>query len=38
MFEMGDLENLKSEELKSFILRRANEKLNELGYEGIFEY
>lgn len=38
MFEMGDLENLKSDDLKEFIKKRANEKLQELGYEGIFEY
>jgi len=38
MFEMGDLDNLKSVDLKEFIKKRANEKLNELGYEGIFEY
>jgi len=38
MFEMGDLENLKSIDLKNFIYRRANEKLIELGYESIFEY
>jgi ribonucleoside-diphosphate reductase beta chain len=38
MFEMGDLENLKSENLKDFIKKRANEKLNELGYESIFHY
>jgi ribonucleoside-diphosphate reductase beta chain len=38
MFEMGDLENLKSEDLKEFIKKRANEKLNELGYESIFHY
>jgi ribonucleoside-diphosphate reductase beta chain len=38
MFEMGDLENLKSEDLKQFIRKRANEKLVELGYTGIFEY
>ena len=38
MFEMGDLENLKSEDLKNFIYRRANEKLEELGYNSIFEY
>jgi ribonucleoside-diphosphate reductase beta chain len=37
MFEMGDLENLKAEDLKEFIKNRANEKLNELGYEGIFK-
>jgi ribonucleoside-diphosphate reductase beta chain len=38
MFEMGDLENLKRDDLKNFILRRANEKLDELGYSSIFEY
>ena len=38
MFEQGDLENLKKQDLKSFILRRANEKLEELGYDSIFEY
>jgi ribonucleoside-diphosphate reductase beta chain len=38
MFEMGDLENLKGKDLKNFILRRANEKLVELGYQPIFEY
>ena len=37
MFEMGDLENLKKEDLKNFINKRANEKLAELGYtEGPF--
>jgi ribonucleoside-diphosphate reductase beta chain len=38
MFEMGDLENLKADDLKNFIVRRANEKLVELGYDPIFEY
>jgi ribonucleoside-diphosphate reductase beta chain len=38
MFELGDLENLKAVELKEFIKKRANEKLNELGYESIFHY
>ena len=38
MFEMGDLENLKAVDLKEFIKKRANEKLNELGYDGIFQY
>jgi ribonucleoside-diphosphate reductase beta chain len=38
MFEMGDLENLKADALKEFIKKRANEKLNELGYEAIFHY
>lgn len=32
MFEMGDLENLKADDLKHFILKRANEKVAELGY------
>jgi ribonucleoside-diphosphate reductase beta chain len=38
MFEMGDLENLKAQDLKEFIKKRANEKLNELGYESVFHY
>ena len=38
MFEMGDLENLKAEDLKNFIFRRGNEKLIELGYDPIFSY
>jgi ribonucleoside-diphosphate reductase beta chain len=38
MFEMGDLENLKAGDLKEFIKKRANEKLQELGYDGIFDY
>lgn len=37
MFEMGNLENLKAEDLKHFIVKRANEKIAELGYnEGPF--
>ena len=32
MFEMGDIENLKSYDLKQFIRKRTNEKLQELGY------
>ena len=32
MFEMGDIENLKANDLKQFIRKRANEKLVELGY------
>ena len=32
MFEMGDVENLKSYDLKQFIRKRTNEKLIELGY------
>jgi ribonucleoside-diphosphate reductase beta chain len=38
MFELGDLENLKKEDLKNFIKRRANEKLAEIGYETVFEF
>ena len=38
MFEMGDLENLKADDLKEFIKARTNSKLQELGYEGIFEF
>ena len=38
MFEMGDIENLKSYDLKQFIRKRANEKLNELGYESHFSF
>lgn len=38
MFEQGNLDNLKAEDLKEFIKKRANEKLNELGYESIFHY
>ena len=33
MFEMGDIENLKSYDLKQFIRKRTNEKLSELGYK-----
>ena len=38
MFEMGDLDNLKSHDLKQFIRKRSNEKLKELGYKSIFKY
>jgi len=38
MFEMGDLENLKADDLKEFIKARTNTKLKELGYESIFDY
>jgi ribonucleoside-diphosphate reductase beta chain len=38
MFEMGDLENLKADDLKEFIKQRTNTKLEELGYKGIFQY
>ena len=32
MFEQGDLENMKKDDLKHFIIKRINEKLGELGY------
>ena len=32
MFELGDVENLKAYDLKQFIRKRLNEKLQELGY------
>ena len=35
MFELGDLENLKKDDLKHFIIQRVNEKLGELGYNPI---
>jgi ribonucleoside-diphosphate reductase beta chain len=35
IFEMGDLENLKKNDLKEFITKRINEKLRELGYNPI---
>jgi ribonucleoside-diphosphate reductase beta chain len=35
-FEMGDIEGLNIEQLKTFIKARANEKMVELGYNGIF--
>jgi len=38
IFEMGDIENLKAYDLKNFIYRRTNEKLEELGLDPIFEY
>ena len=38
MFEMGDIENLKANDLKQFIRKRANEKLIELGYNSVFNY
>lgn len=36
LFAKGDLINLKCKDLKNFITQRANEKLNELGYEGTY--
>jgi ribonucleoside-diphosphate reductase beta chain len=38
MFEMGDIENLKANDIKQFIRKRANEKLIELGYLSFFKY
>ncbi len=38
IFEKGDLENLKTADLKEFISKRGNEKLKELGYEPAFEF
>ena len=38
MFELGDIENLKSYDLKQFIRKRLNEKLQELGYINNGEY
>ena len=32
MFEMGDVEGIKANDLKHFIKKRTNEKLVELGY------
>jgi len=32
VFEMGDIEGIKANDLKHFIRKRANEKLVELGY------
>ena len=38
MFELGDIENLKSYDLKQFIRKRLNEKIKELGYVNNGEY
>ena len=38
MFEQGDIENLKSYDLKQFIRKRLNEKLLELGYLDLGQY
>ena len=35
-FEMGDIEGLNKEQLKTFIKARANEKMLELGYQAIY--
>lgn len=36
VFEMGNLENLTKEQLKNFIMARANEKMIELGYKAVY--
>ncbi len=38
MFEMGDIEGMKYYDLKQFIRKRANEKLQELGYLDLGSY
>ena len=38
MFEQGDIENLKSNDLKQFIRKRLNEKIVELGYSNERKY
>ena len=38
IFEQGDLENLKKDDLKEFIKSRTNIKLEELGYKSHFDY
>ena len=38
MFEMGDIEGIKSYDLKQFIKKRTNEKLMELGYTDLGSY
>ena len=38
MFEQGDIENLKADDLKQFIRKRLNEKLQELGYLDLGSY
>ena len=38
MFEMGDIENLKAYDLKQFVRKRTNEKIQELGYQGNIYY
>jgi ribonucleoside-diphosphate reductase beta chain len=35
-FEMGDIEGLNKNQLKNFIKARANEKMIELGYNGVY--
>ena len=39
MFEAGDVDGIKADDLKHFIRKRLNEKINELGYSGeYFEF
>ena len=38
MFEMGDIDGIRSYDLKQFLRKRSNEKLRELGYTGVFGY
>jgi ribonucleoside-diphosphate reductase beta chain len=38
MFEAGDIEGIKADDLKQFIRKRLNEKLQELGYLDLGEY
>ena len=38
MFEMGDIEGIKANDLKQFIRKRTNEKLAELGYIDLGSY
>ena len=38
MFEMGDIEGIKASDLKQFIRKRLNEKLDELGYSELSTY
>jgi len=35
-FEMGDIDGINKEQLKNFIKARANEKMEELGYKGLY--
>ncbi len=38
IFEAGDIDNLRKDDLKHFIRKRLNEKLYELGYIDLFDY
>jgi ribonucleoside-diphosphate reductase beta chain len=35
-FEMGDIEGLTKDQLKNYIKARANDKMEELGYKGLY--